>query len=231
MAERWGMTTALLATLPCTMADPTDRLRLTQWLSPAFPIGAFAYSQGLEYAISAGDVRTATDLTHWITAILRHGSGRADAILLAHARRPTADLDALSDLAHALATSSERAQEMNEQGRAFATTISALTGTPHPPRPYAVAVGAATATLDVSTAEVLGLWLQGLATQLTSVATRFVPLGQTEAQQALATLAPEITRLAAVYATLPLAALSSTTPGADLAAMRHETMPVRIFRT
>lgn len=213
------------------MADPTDRLRLTQWLSPAFPIGAFAYSQGLEYAISVGDVRNAADLGPWIAAILRHGSGRADAILLAQARARDADLEALTDLAQALAPSAERMTEMMEQGRAFAATISAITGQYHPPRPYAIAVGAATAALDVTTDDVLTLWLQGLAAQLTSAATRFVPLGQTEAQTVLASLAPRITALAREYAGLPLAALSSTTPRADLAAMRHETMPVRIFRT
>ena len=68
-------------------SDPTDRLRLVQWLSPAFPIGAFAYSQGLESAIAAGDLRRAADVEGWITAVLRHGSGRSDAILLAQHTR------------------------------------------------------------------------------------------------------------------------------------------------
>jgi urease accessory protein len=213
------------------MADPTDRLRLITWLSPAFPIGSFAYSQGLEYAISAGDVQNAADLAHWISAILRHGSGRADALLLAAARAPGADLAALTDLALALAPCAERVTEMMEQGRAFAATLTAITGTPYPARPYAIAVGAATAPLQIPTVEVLTLWLQGTASQLTSAATRFMPLGQTAAQQTLAALAPRITDLAARYACLPLSALSSTTPRADLAAMRHETMPVRIFRT
>ena len=213
------------------MAEATDRLRLTQWLSPAFPIGAFAYSQGLEQAISAGDIRSAADLGAWISAVLRFGSGHADAILLAHARGRDADLTALSDLALAHAPSAERVTEMLEQGRAFAATISAITGQPQAPHPYAVAVGAATAQLDLPTSEVLCLWLQGLCAQLTSAATRFMPLGQTEAQKTLATLAPLITDLAALYASLPLSALSSTTPRADLAAMLHETMPVRIFRT
>jgi urease accessory protein len=213
------------------MADPTDRLRLVQWLSPAFPIGAFAYSQGLEVAISDGDVRTAQDLEAWIAAILRHGSGRIDAILLAHARRPGADLAGLTDLILALAASAERVTELNEQGRAFALAISAITGTDHPARPYPLAVGAATAPLRVSTAEVLTLWLQGLAAQLTSAAVRFVPLGQTDGQMVLARLAPRITALAAEYAEAPLSALHSSAFRADIAAMRHETFPVRIFRT
>lgn len=213
------------------MVEATDRLRLTQWLSPAFPIGAFAYSQGLEQAISAGDILTAADLRAWISAVLRFGSGRADAILLAHARARDADLPALAGLALAHAPSAERVTEMMEQGRAFAATISAITGQTQAPHPYAVAVGAATAQLDLPTSEVLCLWLQGLCAQLTSAATRFMPLGQTEAQKTLAALAPLITDLAAQYASLPLSALSSTTPRADLAAMLHETMPVRIFRT
>ena len=213
------------------MADPTDRLRLVQWLSPAFPIGAFAYSQGLEVAISDGDIKTGTDLEAWIAAILRHGSGRIDAILLAHARRPDADLAALTDLILALAPSAERVTELQEQGRAFALAISAITGADHPARPYPIAVGAATAALRVTTTEVLTLWLQGLSAQLTSAAVRFVPLGQTDGQKVLANLAPRITTLAAEYAEAPLSALHSSTIRADIAAMRHETLPVRIFRT
>jgi urease accessory protein len=213
------------------MASPTDRLRLTQWLSPAFPIGSFAYSQGLETAITTGQIKTQTDLAAWITAILTHGSGRADAILLAHARKPDADLGALSDTALALAPSAERVTEMMEQGRAFAATLSAITPHRHPARPYAVTVGEATARLDLPTAEVLALWLHALAAQLTSAAVRFIPLGQSQGQQTLAGLAPLIAALAEAYATLPLSALTSTSLGADIAAMAHETMPVRIFRT
>ena len=213
------------------MADPTDRLRLVQWLSPAFPIGAFAYSQGLEVAISDGDVRTAQDLEGWIAAILRHGSGRIDAILLAHARQAQADLAGLTALILALAPSAERVTELQEQGRAFSLAISGITGVDHPARPYPIAVGAATASLRVSTTEVLTLWLQGLAAQLTSAAVRFVPLGQTDGQMVLARLAPRITALAAEYAEAPLSALHSSAFRADIAAMRHETLPVRIFRT
>lgn len=212
-------------------SDPTDRLRLVQWLSPAFPIGAFAYSQGLESAIAAGDLRRAADVERWIAAVLRHGSGRSDAILLAHARRPDADLAALTDLILALTPSAERVTELTEQGRAFALAITAITGQPIPPLPYPLAVGHATAALRVPTTEVLTLWLQGLAAQLTSAAVRFIPLGQTEGQTILARLAPHITARAETFAATPLSALSSTSFGADLAAMRHETMDVRIFRT
>ena len=163
--------------------------------------------------------------------MLTHGAGRLDAMFLALARDPLADIGALSDLARAMAGSSERLTEMLEQGRAFGRQLAAITGTAQPPLPYALAVGFATRALQLPTEEVLMLWLQALAVQLTLVAVRFVPLGQTEGQAVIARLAPLIAGLAEGYALARMDDLSSTTPGADLAAMRHETMDVRIYRT
>ena len=72
----------------CTfMPQNADRLTLMQYLSPAFPVGSYAYSQGLEQAITDGHVTDPASLCDWITAILTHGSARMDAILLAHGRR------------------------------------------------------------------------------------------------------------------------------------------------
>lgn len=224
------MATAPPATSRVTMAEAIDRLRLIQWLSPAFPIGGFAYSQGLETAITEGQVRTAADVESWISAILHHGSGSSDAILLAHARAPDADLMALGDLCLALAASAERQTETVEQGRAFSALISGM-GAAQPSLPYPIAVGVATRALSLQTVEILALWLHGLAAQLVSAAVRFVPLGQTQGQTILANLAPQITALADIAARASLAEIATSTFGADLAAMRHETLPVRIFRT
>lgn len=212
------------------MAEAADHLRLVQWLSPAFPIGAFAWSQGLEVAILDGDVTDAASLHDWIAAVLTHGTGRADAILLAEARR-TGDLAALQDLALALAPCAERATETMEQGTAFARTIAALTGKEPPPLAYPLAVGHATRGLQVTSAEVLALWLQGLATTLVSVGVRFIPLGQTDGQRVLARLTDRIVTLAAELAETPLDAISASAPRADLAAMRHETLQTRIYRS
>ena len=80
-----GTTTAMAT---CTfMPQNADRLTLMQYLSPAFPVGSYAYSQGLEQAITDGHVTDPASLCDWITAILTHGSARMDAILLAHGRR------------------------------------------------------------------------------------------------------------------------------------------------
>jgi urease accessory protein len=217
-----------MATESCIfMPQSADRLLLTQMLSPAFPVGSFAYSQGLEQAITEGHVRDGASLRAWISAVLTDGSARMDAILLAHGRVR----DDLAELALAYATTAERAVELREQGAAFGQVVGALTGVQPPALPYALAVAHATRGMDLALEEILALYLHALAAQLTSVAVRFVPLGGAEGQRVLAGLAPLITELAAVYAAEPLTALSSATFGADLAQMRHETMEVRIYRS
>ncbi|MWP39483.1 urease accessory protein UreF [Rhodobacter sphaeroides] len=205
-------------------------LSLVQWLSPAFPTGAFAYSHGLEWAISEGEVRDAASVRRWIADVLAFGAGRTDAILLAHALRGH-DPEALSDLARALAPAAERLRETEEQGAAFAATVAALTGRDLPPRPLPVALGQAAAPLGLPVAEVLALMLHAFAANLVSAAVRFVPLGQTEGQATLAALHPLIGEIAAESAEAPLDAIGSAALRGDLAAMRHETQEVRIFKT
>jgi urease accessory protein len=223
------MTTAMGICI--SMPRNVDRLILAQWLSPSFPVGSYAYSQGLEQAITDGTVTNATGLADWITATLRHGSARNDAILLAHARTENENEDSLADLAYAYATSAERHTEMREQGAAFGQTIAAMTGTLPPPLPYALAIGHATRSLTLPTPEVIALFLHAYAAQLTLVGVRFIPLGAGAGQTLLGQLAPLIATLAQQFATEPLSALSSATLGADIAAMRHETLDVRIYRS
>lgn len=211
--------------------DHGDRVRLVQLLSPAFPIGGFAYSQGLEGAMASGAVRDEADVRAWVGAVLRHGAGRCEGILLAQARRPGADLGALEALARALSPSRERLAETLEQGRAFSVQASVLTGRLVPALPLPLAIGAATAPLRVPTADVVALALQAMAAQLVSAAVRFLPLGQTVGQRILYGMAGRIVPIARFAAAAPVEAISSFTPGADMASMEHETQIVRIFRT
>ncbi len=208
----------------------TDLLSLVQWLSPAFPTGGFAYSHGLESVIDEG-VRGAPGLSHWIDGVLRFGAGQADAILLAAALRPGADFAHLDRMARAMAATAERLSETTEQGAAFARTVSALTGRDLPPRALPVAVGEAASDLDLPPDDVVAVYLHAFAATLVAAATRFAPLGQTEAQGMLAALHPVIGRLAdQAVAALP-EDIGTAALGGDLAAMRHETMDVRIFKT
>lgn len=206
-----------------------DRLTLQQWLSPAFPLGSFAYSQGLETAMVAGHVRDAETLRIWLDDILTHGAGQTDAILLTQARQAEDPADLIA-LARALAPSRERHLEAEEQGQAFARTLRGL-GHDCPEGPFPVLLGWASRTLALEHAEVAALYLQAFAANLISAAVRFVPLGQTEGQKVLAAIQPTLARLGARAAESPLSAIGTSTPGADLAALAHETLQPRIFKT
>ena len=206
-------------------------LTLVQWLSPAFPTGGFAYSHGLESAISAGEVADAAGLRQWLSDVMEFGAGRQDAVLLVQALCETADHEALDALSRALQPSSERLMETLDQGTAFARTVAGLTGRILPARCLPVTVGEAAAPLGLPPQQVTALYLHAFASNLTSVAMRFMPLGQSEGQGVLAALHPVIDALAQEATMLTLDGLGASALGADLAAMAHETMDVRIYRT
>lgn len=209
----------------------TGLLTLVQYLSPAFPTGAFAYSHGLEQVIARGTVTDAAGLDRWLRGVLEHGGGWQDAVLLSLALRPGADHAALAGLARALAPSAERLAETEEQGAALARTVAALTGRPLPPAPLPVALGMAAAPLDLPAAQVIALYLHAFASNLVSVATRAVPLGQTAAQAVLAGLNPLCEDLGRRAADAGEADLGNAALAADLAAMAHETLDVRLWKT
>lgn len=216
---------------PLDTATDAGGLLLVQLLSPAFPTGAFAYAQGLEWAMDSGAVQDAASLAAWLADVLEHGSGWSDAVLLSLSLRAGADHAALDDLARALCLTVERLTETLEQGAAFARTAAALTGTKADPAALPVAVGRACAPLGQPPAQVIGLYLHGQALNLVQAAVRFLPLGQTEGQRVLADLSPLILRLAAQAATATEGDLVTCAIGAEMAQARHETMQTRIFRT
>ena len=204
-----------------------DRLRLTQILSPAFPVWAFAHSQGLEWAIASGRVRDGAEMQAWVAAVIAQGSGFADAVFLSMGRRAGADPGSLADLYEAYLPAAGRRLEAMELGRGF----RALTDADAPELPYVLALARETAALKVPEVEVLGLYLQALAAQLLSVAVRFMPMGQGEAQRILAALAPVIADAAQRASGAGEEALFTFTPGADIAAMAQAHMETRIFRS
>ncbi|WP_299691984.1 urease accessory UreF family protein [uncultured Tateyamaria sp.] len=205
-------------------------LTLMQWLSPAFPVGAFAYSHGLEQVIADGTVSEARSLQDWLSALLAHGSGRADAVLLAAAYQAddTAQVDAT---ARAFAAGAERLQETDLQGAAFCDTARAVWGLDLTGLTYPVAVGAAARAMDIPLTDTLPLYLHAFVSNLVSVAQRAMPLGQTDGQRVLSALAPVIDATAHAASTATLDDLASSCFAADIAAMRHETLQPRIFRT
>ncbi|OAN84550.1 hypothetical protein A8B78_06740 [Jannaschia sp. EhC01] len=206
-------------------------LRLSQWLSPAFPVSAYAYSHGLEAEIVAGRVPDGAAVAAWIRGVLRRGAGRTDAILVVAAMEEGADLEGLNDWARALAGSRERWEETRDQGAALAATLAALGQGDGVPRAYPVAFGAAAARLGVARDVVVALFLQGFVGNLVSAAVRFVPLGQAEGQMILAGLQEGVASVAQEALGCGLDDIGQAVFGADLAAMEHESLDVRIFRT
>jgi len=218
-----------------TIADQRPLLNLLAWLSPAFPIGAFAYSHGLEWAVEAGDIKDGNSLQHWLTDVLTHGSGRSDTILLRHAHRAAADPDELHNiisLATACAPARERRDEALNQGRAFQIAVAPWISTRLPEQaPYSVAVGAAAGQNHIPEDDTAVAYLQVFATNLISAAVRLIPLGQTTGLHVLAALEPVILATADETRTATPDDIGGCAFRSDLAAMRHETQYTRLFRS
>jgi urease accessory protein len=214
---------------------PTDPrlLTLVQWLSPAYPTGAFAWSHGLEAAIAAGWVRDAEGLHDWLADVLAEGSGRAEAVWigLAFHAADGPGLLAIDARARAWAPSAERLREAERQGAAFAAVTRAVWGLDVPDCLLPVALGRAARLMEMDPREVAALHLLGFAGNLVAAAQRLMPLGQTAAQRVLARLAPLCLEVAEAAATPDPEALYSNAFLSDVAAMRHETLEPRIFQS
>jgi urease accessory protein len=220
------------------MTDAAALQRLMTWLSPAFPVGGFAWSGGLETAIADGRVGDSAALEDWIAGNLAHGGLRTDAILLAHAHRNAGDAAALEELAElclALVPAAERVREMTLTGDAFRIAAGAwpsdvLARLPTP-CPYCIAVGAVAAAHRIEPGDTLLAFLTTALHQQVSVAVRLVPLGQKDGLRVMAALEKAVARLAVEAATAGLDAIGGSAYAADIAQMRHETLATRIFRS
>jgi urease accessory protein len=218
--------------------DVKAMLRLMAWLSPAFPIGAFAYSGGLERAVSDGLVTDAAGLSDWLETILRHGTAWNDAVLLAEAQRVSADpprLAEVADLAEALAGSRERHQETMLLGGAF---LSAAGAWPHevlsrlsPRTAYPVAVGAVAGAHGIATEKAVAAFLHSFVSQNVSAGIRLGVSGQRDGVAIIAALETDIGDVAENAARSTLDDLGSATIQADIATLRHETQVTRLFRS
>jgi urease accessory protein len=219
--------------------EPTDgtaggHLRVMQvlsaWFSPGYPVGAYSYSHGLEWAVEAGTVAGRADLAAWVADLLEFGSGMSDAMLLAAAWRAEDPAEAAA-LAEALAPSAERHLETMAQGAAFARTTTEAWGVPVPVAAYPVAVGAAARTLDLPLLPTATLYVQAFAANIVSAGVRLVPLGQTDGQRITAELTPLAAKVAAAAVDAPPEAIGGSAVGPDLAAMLHETQYTRLYRS
>ncbi|MCA0319361.1 MAG: urease accessory protein UreF [Proteobacteria bacterium] len=226
-------------------AEPAALYRLLAWMSPAYPVGAFSYSHGLEWAVETGDITSLATLVDWLRVVMREGSGIADATFCAHAHRAVAAQDGkalaeVAELALAFQPSKERRLETTAQGNAFMAATEAAWPAPAlllvraswpEAVAYPVAVGAATAAHGIDEATAVHAFLHAVAANLISAAVRLVPLGQTDGQRALAALEPVVTETAAAARRLALDDIGGHALRSDIASMRHETQYTRLFRS
>jgi urease accessory protein len=225
--------------------DPAALYRLMAWLSPAYPVGAFSYSSGIEWAVEAGDVSDAATLRGWLAVMIGDGGGFCDAVFLAHAHRAIDDGDdaalrTVAELAAAFAPSKERHLETTAQGRAFLDTTRAAWPAPALDRLLAVwdgdialpvAVAVTCAGHGVALAPALHAFLHALTANLISTGVRLIPLGQTDGQRVLAALEPVVVATAERALLTTLDDVGSAAFRSDIASMRHETQYTRLFRS
>ena len=211
-------------------------LQLLTWLSPSFPVGAFAFSHGLESAVAARQVRDAGTLHDWVRALLEHGSGWNDLVLFAEAHAAAGDparLAEVAELAEALGGTSERRLETMALGAAFRTASQPWHegAAELPDAPYPVAVGQLAAAKGVPLLPALTAFAHAFAANLVTSATRLVPLGQSDMVRVLRRLEPVILATPARAAGATLDDLGSAAILSEIAAMRHETLQTRLFRS
>ena len=220
-------------------------LPLMVWLSPSFPVGAFAYSHGLEWAFESGDLHDAATLRDWLDALVGHGSLRNDLILFASAARAIENRDdaalvEIAELALALANSAERRLETVTQGNAFVAALRAAWPCAAIERlktvwdgdvayPVAVATASAGHALPLSASlEAYGL---AFVANLVSASVRLGIVGQTDGQKITAALVPALHKAAEAAGSATLDDLGGCTLRSDIASLRHETQYSRLFRS
>jgi urease accessory protein len=219
--------------------------RLMTWLSPAFPVGAFSYSSGIEWAVEAGDITDAATLQDWLSSMLTDGPGFCDGVFLAHAHRAAACanddmLHEVAELSAAFAPSRERHLETTAQGRAFIEIARAAWNCDGLERlvagyggaiTYPVAVGIVSAAHGLPLAATMHGFLHAVASNWISAGARLIPLGQTDSQRVLSALEAVVGATGARSMQAALDDLGGASFRVDLASMHHEIQYTRLFRS
>ena len=231
--------------MPVEGTSPAALYRLMAWLSPAYPVGAFSYSSGIEWVVEAGDIGNADSLRRWLAVVIGEGGSFCDAVFFVHAHRSLADADdralqTVAALAAAFAPSKERHLETTAQGTAFIEATRAAWPTPaldrlaaawNGPVAYPVAVGAVAAGHGIPLDPALRAFLHAVTANLISAGVRLVPLGQSDGQRVLAALEPVVEAAAERALKTSLDDVGSAAMRADLASLLHETQYTRLFRS
>ena len=228
------------------MSDPA-RLRLFQLVSPALPVGAFSYSEGLEVLVQAGQVGGAEPLAHWLRAELRRGGVAIEAAALAGlqqqlSRWRAGDADAAAALLDrdGWLLAQREAPELRAQQRQMGQSLLQLladlgfplpAAAPCPGLAWPAAFAWAACSLGLASPAVEEAYLYGWVANQISAAVRLVPLGPTQGQRLQLELAPLIAERAAALAVMDPGHLWNGGVGAGLAQLQHAELYSRLFRS
>ena len=214
------------------MYTPTDSKLITvmQWLSPAFPIGGFAYSHGLEWAINKGYVSNREELQKWISDLLEYGSLKNDAILIKLVLKGS-DPKEINEIAMALCPANERLSETQLQGGAFCKIMREVWSLEIDDLTLPIALALAAKNENIDQNLVVPAYLHSFCSNLISVAMRLIPIGQTDGQKTLRELSPLISDSVRSVAKSDKDDLGSACFLSDVSAMQHEYLQPRVFKT
>ena len=219
-------------------------LALLQLVSPALPVGAFSYSEGLEVLIQNGSLIDELDLQHWIEAELQRGALRLEAAALNPLRvqlqrweQESSEMPSeLMSLDGWLLALRESAEVRAQQGQMGGSLLQLMVDLGHPlPEPVVLAWPAAWAwaalSLKISELEMVEGYLYGWVANQLSAAVRLVPLGPTTAQRIQQQLLPMIREQASVLKDQDPYTLWCGGAGAGLAQLAHAELYSRLFRS
>lgn len=217
-------------------------LRLWQLISPALPVGAFAYSQGLEYAVEEGWVHDEKSTQQWISGLLSHSMSALDIPVLARLFKAWQqnDLSSVMYWNHYLQASRESSELLTEDrqvGSALKQLLHDLnihkaTDWPETPKPsfatmFSLAASHWTVTLNEACQGYLWSWSENQV----AAAIKLVPLGQTAGQRILSSIIEDIPQAVETGLALADDEIGAAAQGLGIASALHETQYTRLFRS
>lgn len=222
-------------------------IRLLQLASPALPVGAYTYSQGLEWAVECGRIQSEADARCWIGDVLEWNIARFEAPLLARlmVAWSQAEDETVRRLNEDFVASRETAElraETVQMGYSLVRMLVELDAwvslpgwrarlqaveTPAFPTAWAAAAAAWQVAVEEALTAYLWAWLENQV----MAAVKAVPLGQSAGQRMLAQLGERIPAIVPLALSLPEDDWSNYTPGLALASCHHETQYSRLFRS
>ncbi|MEH1923910.1 urease accessory protein UreF [Nostoc sp.] len=225
------------------MLADSHLLSILQLASPALPVGAYSYSEGLEMLVENGMIANHTHLKDWLKAELLYGAIRLEAAVMVRSQQAAkiADVESLCRwnlwLSAARETEELRASSW-QMGRSLIQLLGKLepqiipiANTVGNPCNYAIAFGIAVAHWQINIKAALLGYLHSWASNLITAGVKLIPLGQTAGQRLLLDLQPLLGAAALEILALEDDQLACCSWGLSLASMQHETQYTRLFRS